>query len=279
MPMTHYRRMTDPQAAAALEEFLAERPAALVRLRAELVAHGLDPDAVLDGSPASLTTLWRWIASRSTELRGDPAAGTPVVPRQQWPSWARHAVTSAKVPSPTMVVLADGLVSYLAVVLLTGAPNARWALGSPEDPDHYLHHHPVLTGNGHQFFVPALPMGGMLRLKRGEKSLHQTELYEHATTAIKDLNGAPALTGMPADPPVVVVAEPEGFDVGLRHDLVHHHAELVDRMAQDLAEQDGVAAARRASRDALLVDAPSWDAEQLQMWLDSWLRLRLPFHA
>ncbi len=43
MAMTHYLNMTKRQAAKALEQYLAERPAALARLREELVADGLDP--------------------------------------------------------------------------------------------------------------------------------------------------------------------------------------------------------------------------------------------
>lgn len=57
MPFTPYRLMTDQQAGAALEEFLAERPAALKRLRAErsarsrhlreqLKTHGWDQDPI-----------------------------------------------------------------------------------------------------------------------------------------------------------------------------------------------------------------------------------------
>ena len=48
MPFTPYRLMSPEQATAALEEFLAERPAAWVRLRVELSAHGTDPDPLLD---------------------------------------------------------------------------------------------------------------------------------------------------------------------------------------------------------------------------------------
>ncbi|AOT02026.1 hypothetical protein [Arthrobacter sp. U41] len=64
MKDTSYRWMTKRQAAAALQEYLAERPAALQLLRAELTAHGLDPDPMLDGTTASLIPLWRWIAAR-----------------------------------------------------------------------------------------------------------------------------------------------------------------------------------------------------------------------
>lgn len=64
MAMTHYLKMTRRQAAHALEEYLSERPAALARLREELAIDGPDPDALLDGTPQSLTPLWVWVASR-----------------------------------------------------------------------------------------------------------------------------------------------------------------------------------------------------------------------
>lgn len=119
--MTHYRRMSPAQAEAALDEFLTERVPALRRLRAELTAAGLDPEVLLDGIPESLTRLWEWIVDRRAELAADPAITDAVEPRERWPSWARHTVTSLHVPTATMFVLLDGLVSYLAQVLILGA--------------------------------------------------------------------------------------------------------------------------------------------------------------
>lgn len=277
MPFTPYRLMTEEQAATALEEFLAERPAALERLHAELTAHGMDPDALLDSSPASLTPLWHWIAGRRTELAADPAAGSPVLPRAQWPSWARHSVTGVRAPSSTMDILLDGLVSYLAVVVITGAPDARWGLGSPEDPSHHLHHHPVLIGRGHQVFVPTLPLGGVLRLKRGERSLHATELEEYADGVIADLRTGPPASPGPQDFPVEVVAEAESFDVGVHAVIADRGSHLVDRMADELAGLDGVASVLRSAPDALQVHAPGWDADALERWLTTWMQDNGPF--
>ncbi|MCM3688304.1 hypothetical protein [Kocuria rosea] len=277
MPMTHYRRMNPQQATAALEEFLAERPASWTRLRAELAAQGMDPDALLDGSPASLTTLWQWIVSRRGELIGDPADTASHVPREQWPSWARHTVTRAKFPLRTAIVLTDGLVSYLAIVIITGAPTARWALGSPEDPGHHLHHHPVLTGNGHQVFVPTLPLGGILRLQRGEKPLHPTELEHYARAVIADLPTTPEPVLHPTDSPVEVVAEPEGFDVGVHPVIAARGAAIVDLMAAELTRLGGIDAVHRRAPDALQVHAPAWHADDLEAWLDTWMKAHGPF--
>lgn len=277
MPFTPYRLMTEQQASAALEEFLAERPAALQRLRAELATHGLNPDTILDASPASLTPLWNWITSRRTELAANPAAGSPVLPRAQWPSWARHAVTGVRAPSATMDILVDGLVSYLATVIITGAPNARWGLGSPEDPRHHLHHHPVLIARGHQVYVPTLPLGAVLRLKAGERSLHATELEQYADGVIADLRTGPPVPLTPQDSPVVVVSEPRFFDVGVHPVIAKRSSHLVDRMADELAGLDGVASVHRSAPDALQVHAPAWDPDVLEQWLLTWMKANGPF--
>jgi len=277
VPFTPYRLMTAEQATVALEEFLAERPAAWSRLRARISAEGLDPDAMLDGSPASLTPLWRWITGHRAELEGYAAPGVPVLPREQWPSWARHTMTRARPPSETTAVLVDGLVSYLAIVLITGAPTARWGLGSPEDPGHHLHHHPVLTGNGHQVFVPTLPMGGLLRIQRREKSLHDTELEQYAAGVMADLRTGPKPVLPPGDSPVVVVAEPDGFDIGVNPVIAARGSALVDLMALKLAGLHGIDSVLRRGPDALQVLAPTWHADDLERWLNDWMKAHGPF--
>ncbi len=277
MPFTPYRLMTVEQATAALEEFLAERPAALERLRTELTGRGMNPGTLLDASPASLTLLWHWITGRRTELAANPALGVPVLPREQWPSWARHSVTGVRVPSATMDILLDGLVSYLAVVIITGAPNARWGLGSPEDPRHHLHHHPVLIGDGHQVYVPTLPLGGVLRLKRGEKSLHATELEQYAAGVITDLRAGPhQLSGL-QDSPVEVVAAPESFDVGVHPAIAQRDSRLVERIAHELARQRGIDSVLKSAPDALQVHAPGWHADEVEQWLNGWIKANGPF--
>ena len=174
-----------------------------------------------------------------------------------------------------MFVLLDGLVSYLAQVLILGAPTAVWGLGSPQDPGHHLHQHPVLLGGGQQIFVPTLPMAGMLRLKRGEKSLGENELAEYAVRMIAGLHEANS--PWVVDPPVVVVAAPGAFDVGVRADIAAWHLVLLDRLAAELANQEGVTGVEHPAVDALEVHAPEWDPDDLQRWLSAWLRTYLPF--
>lgn len=62
-------------------------------------------------------------------------------------------------------------------------------------------------------------MAGMLRLKRGEKSLGVTEVAGYATTTITSLAEANPYLVLMAHPPVVVVAAPQAFDVGVRTDI------------------------------------------------------------
>jgi hypothetical protein len=84
MAMTCFRKMTKRQAATALAEYLAERPVALQRLRDELAAGDLDPDTLLDGTPESLTPLWRWVATRIMTMEDNPIPFDPDAPAPTW---------------------------------------------------------------------------------------------------------------------------------------------------------------------------------------------------
>jgi hypothetical protein len=186
-------------------------------------------------------------------------------------------VTRARPPSQTTVELVDGLVSYLAIVVISGAPNARWGLGSPEDPKHHLHHHPVLTGRGHQIFVPTMPMGGLLRIQRREKSLRPTELEQYAAGVIADLRTGSTTVLELGGSPVEVVAEPDGFDVGVNAVIAARGSALVDLMALELAGLEGIDEILRRGPDALLVHAPTWHADDLERWLNDWMKAHGPF--
>lgn len=77
---------------------------------------------------------------------------------------------------------------------------------------------------------------------------------------------------------MVVVAEPEFFDVGLRADIATAHSQLVDRLVNELAHQDGANGVYRETHDALVVNAPHWDADDLQRWLYAWFEIEAPIH-
>ena len=135
----------------------------------------------------------------------------------------------------------------------------------------------MLIGNGHQVYVPTLPLGGVLRLKRGEKSLHATELEQYAAGVITDLRTSPHAVDGPQDSPVDVVAEPESFDIGVHADLAERNSRLVERMAHELARLRGIDSVLRSAPDALRVHAPDWHADELEQWLNAWMKTNGPF--
>lgn len=118
-------------------------------------------------------------------------------------------------------------------------------------------------------------MAGMLRLKRGQPTLGESELAAYAAAMITALH--PAHLSLVVDPPVEVIAAAEVFDVGVRADLATGHPGLMDRLLTDLAAQDGITAVARVAADAIEVHAPGVDPEALQRWLTGWWKTYLPF--
>lgn len=134
----------------------------------------------------------------------------------------------------------------------------------------------MLVGDGQQIFVPTLPMAGMLRLKRGQPTLGESELADYAAATITALH--PVTPSLVVDPPVLVTATAaDTFDVGVRADLALGHPGLMDRLLTDLATQDGITAVARVAADAIEVHARGGDPEALQRWLTGWWRTYLPF--
>ena len=132
MAMTYFRKMTKRQASAALAEYLAERPVALQRLRGELAADDQDPDTLLDGTPGSLTPLWRWVATRIMTMEDNDIPFDPDAPAPAWwPSWARYSSDLPRTTPDEVVPLLDGFISYLGDVVTTAAPEAVWQVGQP----------------------------------------------------------------------------------------------------------------------------------------------------
>ena len=70
--MRTYAKMKKQEAAAALQEFLEERPHALENLTRYLAEHS-DDTVNLDGTVESLTPLWRWVKSVLTERTTETA--------------------------------------------------------------------------------------------------------------------------------------------------------------------------------------------------------------
>jgi hypothetical protein len=281
MSMTSYRTMTEPQATKALDEYLAERPAALDRLRAELAADGVDPEAMLDGTPDSLTPLWRWVATRIVGLADDPAPVSPDAPAPpEWPSWARYTSWLRRSTPAEVVTLLDGFVSYLGQVITAHAPEAAWQVAHHRIKAYHLQNHPVLTSplTDSHIFTPVVVSVTANRLRSGLDPLREDEFTSYAVAVIGRLRGQDEADVAEPEPLVEVGSDDDDgvFDVGLREDVAHEHSRKVDRLVAELAQQPGIISAFREDREVLLVTAPDWDAEDLQRWVLHWLTTRLP---
>ncbi|GAB3525936.1 hypothetical protein [Arthrobacter monumenti] len=283
MAMTYYRKMTKRQAATALAEYLAERPLALQRLRDELTADDRDPDTLLDGTPASLTRLWGWVATRIMTMEDDPPIPfDPDAPAPaRWPSWARYS-SDLRLGTPDEVVtLLDGFISYLGDVVTTAAPEAAWQVGYHRIKAYHLQNHPVLTSpadnNDGHLYLPGMVAVTANRLRRRMDPFSEGEFTDYASRLIAALRGEVEKIPMAEEEPLVEVGEEEGvFDVGLHDEIAHEHSRKVDRMVKDLAAQPGVDSAHREDREMVLVTAPGWDTERLERWVLDWLKARLP---
>lgn len=279
MTMTYYRTMTKRQAAKALEEYLTERPAALHRLRDELAADGLDPEAVLEGTPESLARVWRWVAARIMAMEDGPTPVSPDAPAPAWwPSWARYTADLRRSTPDGVVVLLDAFISYLGEVITMGAPEAVWQVGYHRMKAYRLQNHPVLTSplTDSQIFPPVVVNVVAYRLRRGMDPLRENEFATYAVGVIRRLRGQDQVA-VAAPEPLVEVGEEGGvFDVGLYEEIAHEHSRKVDRMVKDLATQPGIVTAHREDREMLLVTAPGWNAERLERWVTDWLKAELP---
>ncbi|MFF0991496.1 hypothetical protein ACFYE1_16665 [Kocuria sp. CPCC 205315] len=271
-----YEWMTITQAAAALEEYLAERDPALQQLRTGWADHGLNPEEKLDGTVGSVVSVWEWITTRVTELGVDPRSLTQDPTRPGWPSWARHGMLVDPHPPAESLALVDGFASYLGQILTTAVPEASWQIGHHRINDFPMLHRPVLAGAEHQVFLPGLPIYSAYQSAQGRDPMSGVEMVEHVRRTISALRGQGPEAATAEEPYVTVVPEVDCFDVGLRADIAENHSALVDRMIAELTDRDGVESVHRYGPAALVVNAPSWEELRLQMWLTLWLQRHLP---
>ena len=281
MTMTYFRKMTKRQAATALAEYLAERPVALQRLRDELAADDLDPDTLLDGTPESLTPLWRWVATRIMTMEDNPIPFDPDTPAPTWwPTWARYSSALPQSAPDEVVTLLDGFISYLGDIVTAAAPEAVWQVGQHRIKAYVYYHHPVLaspaTDNDGQLYLPGMVAVTANRLRHRMDPLREDLFTAYATELIAELRGEVEKVPV-VEEPLVEVGEEDGvFDVGLHEEIAHEHSRKVDRMVKDLAVQPGIDSVYREDREVVLVTAPDWDAERLERWVLDWLKARLP---
>jgi hypothetical protein len=144
--MTPYAQLTATQAAAALDEFLEERPAALRHLE---LAVG---DAVeLDRSVESLGPLWVWVKER---LRLGPSGAQP--------SWSRLGLGEHERLDEASLRLLDGLISYVIDIVTSTVPQARWEVATDPNPQ-FLHQNQPMLRAGTWEQLPALTIGNLGR--------------------------------------------------------------------------------------------------------------------
>ncbi|MHC5560845.1 hypothetical protein [Kocuria sp. U4B] len=270
-----YEDMSQAQAADALDEFLAERSPALEHLRTAGAAHGLDPDVLLEDTPESVGPVWEWISTRAAELGVDPRPLDQDPTRSSWPSWARHGMLVDPHPPAQTLALVDGFTSYLARIITTAIPVAKWRIGEHRLGNYPMLNYPVLTAAGHHVFLPGIPLYSAYQSAHGRDPMSGTEMAAHTRRTLAALRGENPVADAVEDPLVTVVAEVDCFDLGLRADLAADHPELVERMITELTDRDGVASVHRYGPDALVVDAPDWNETRLKLWSTLWLQRHL----
>lgn len=144
--MSPYADLTEQHAAAALEEFLEERPAALRHL--ELA---VGDAVVLDHSVKSLGPLWAWVKER---LRRGPSGHQP--------SWSRLGLGEHERLDEVSLQLLDGLISYVIDIVTSAVPEARWEVATDPHP-RFLHQNQPMLKAGAWEQVPALTIGNLGR--------------------------------------------------------------------------------------------------------------------
>ena len=144
--MTPYAHLTEQQAAAALEEFLEERPAALRHLERAV------GDAVeLDRSVEGLGPLWVWVKKR-----------LQLGPSGQQPSWSRLGLGEHERLDEGSLRLLDGLISYVIEIVTSAAPDATWEVATDPHPQ-FLHQNQPMLRAGAWEQVPATTIGNLGR--------------------------------------------------------------------------------------------------------------------
>ncbi|MFI7496745.1 hypothetical protein ACH9D2_18745 [Kocuria sp. M4R2S49] len=270
-----YEDMFPAQAKDALSEFVAERSPALERLRHALTGRNLDPHQMLTGSADSVAPLWEWISARVEELGVDPRSLEEDPSQDAWPSWARHGMLVDPHPRAQTLTLVDGFTSYLAALIMTAVPDARWRVGMHRIGSYPMLNYPVLGTDHHQIFLPALPLYSAYQTTLGRPPVEGPEMLAHMLHTISALRGEGPGAVLTEEPLATVVAEVECFDVGLRPDLAQDHPGLVEKLVAELTDRDGVVSVYRYGPDVLVVDAPEWDETRLKLWMTLWLELAL----
>ncbi|MDR6558525.1 hypothetical protein J2809_002895 [Arthrobacter pascens] len=270
--MRTYAKMKKQEAAAALQEFLEERPHAQENLTRYLAEHA-DDTVNLDGTVESLTPLWRWVKSVLTERTTE----TPEPDASTSPTWLRYGIGTEPTLSPESIAIIDGVISYLCRVLEQGAPKARWRVGYNRIKSYMWQNHPMLVHNSEEVPLADLVPGLARGQASGRLPSDDDKLARIAAAVIKRLNGTDEET-VAEDEPLIEVEDlgedalrGRELEVSLREDIAHEYSREVDRLVKTLAKEDGITTAFREDREVLLVTTPSWNTAQLQEWVTRYI--------
>ena len=199
-----YEEMDPDQAADALDEFIAERGAALEHLRSVLAAEGLDPHTTLDHTVESVARVWETITARAARLGVNPRSLEDDPTRPSWPSWARHGMLVDPHPPAATLALVDGFTSCLSRLFTSAVPGAAWIVGEHRIADHPMRDHPVLATGHHMVFVPPFPLYSAYQSAHGRPPAGRGRDDRPAARPRRGRVGPPLRTGCPGgDCPVL----------------------------------------------------------------------------
>lgn len=276
--MKYYPQLTKRQAAAALEEFLAERSPALERFRQALSADGRDPEAMMDGALQGLIPLWGWVLSQVKGPREPGATDPAAVPHEAWPSWERFTTENESVLSLESIHLLDGFISHLGRLVEERAPGAQWQIGQHPNKRYQLRHHPVLAAGGRQIFLPGPVATSAREVLAGRRAPVEEKIAEYAEAVIEAL-GAEQVRHKPPPEPLVEVNDlgehpvrGRELEVALREDAALEYSRHIDQMVKDLAKETGIAGVVWEDHEVLLVSTGGWTAARLEQWVARYLQ-------
>lgn len=274
--MKSYAKMSKQAAAAALQEFLEERPRALEHLTRSLAARA-EENVNLDGTVESLVPLWRWVKSVLTERTTETAESDASTS----PTWLRYDIGAEPILSPESIAVIDGVISYLCRVVEQGAPEAQWRVGYNRIKSYMWQNHPVLAHDSEEVPLADLVPGLARGQASGRHSSEDDKLARMAAAVIKRLNGADEETTAEDEPLIEVEDLGEDalrgreLEVSFREDIAHEYSRVVDRLVKNLAKEDGITGVIREDREVLLVATPSWDTTRLEEWVTRYLEAKI----
>jgi len=143
MPPKNFEALSEPEARAFLQRYVATSADRLERFLRHVAATGGPATEVLDRTPDSLIQLHVWYVSRARRADAPDAGG--VLP--EWYEPDPPALATQRL-APRTIADADGVALYLAAVLRRAWPELDWDIGSLPKHMRYAHQHKPLLKAG-----------------------------------------------------------------------------------------------------------------------------------